>query len=107
MENTEIMKETKSKKALKTSIIGNLSLAFIFFASFTLPALREGLYFNLNSCFYTDGLFERSGFEFFREYIFELPFALGRWCGNIGMIPFVLFFVIISIYEICKYRKNK
>ena len=109
MKNTEINKEAETKKAIETSLISNLVIAAVFFVSFALPALlsEEGLNFHLNDCFYTEGLFERTGFGFIRAYLFELPFAIGRWCGNIGMLPFVLLFVIFAIYEVCKIRKEK
>jgi len=55
--------------------------------------------FNRKSLYYTPGLWEMSGFEFWRKFLFETPFALFRgywWIPLLVMIGFHLFFFIKS-----------
>lgn len=61
---------------------------------------------NPKSLYYTPGLWEATGFSFWRAFLFETPFALAR--GYLG--PFLallaLLYILLSIKGLMKYHKR-
>lgn len=67
-----------------------------------------GKMLHLKELYYTPGLWEKTGISFWRAFLFETPFALGRG-GIFGLI--FLFIIIMYIYYALKsmylYKKEK
>lgn len=87
----------RSKKALFIFVD-----AIVIFLVFTLPNIlkQNALDFGFKNCFNTPDLFERSGLNFAKGFLFELPIAVARWTANTGLIPIVAILVILSIAQL-------
>lgn len=90
------------------NVFGRYDTAFYIFILFTLPRLisKEGISFNFTNCFYTPGLFEKTGGNFIRAFLFELPIAFGRWICQSGMLPLLAVVLVLSIIEDMKNKKT-
>lgn len=73
---------------------GGLAILFLFYSMLFLPD-SPGM------IFLTPGLWDLEGMEFWRAFLFELPFALMR------ILPAVLFPVTVIILFIVYYRMDK
>lgn len=100
------MEKTNNQKNFKL-IISSFSSAILYFMIFSVPQMiREGLNFNFNDCFYTPGLFDKTGIEFAKAYIFELPIAFLRWNANTGLLLVVAVTLVLSTIELVKKLKK-
>lgn len=92
-----VMGENKNKKNRIVST--GMYDVLLFFIIFTLPHLLSGAGFNWNfkDCFYTPNLFLRTGVEFWKGFLFEMPYAIGRWIGNTGFIPMIAFMILLEV----------
>ncbi len=61
--------------------------------------------FNPKLLYYTPGLWERTGASFWKAFLFETPFALGRGIGWL-IFPFLIIFYIIYAIKAEKYYKK-
>ena len=101
----------ENKKSLKSGIcnvLGRFDMVFYMFILFTVPRLmsKEGISFNFTNCFYTNGLFEKTGADFAGAFLFELPIAIARWIGNTGMLPLLAVALVLAIIDVKKNKKQ-
>lgn len=87
----------------------NLFLCFLpFLVTFSITDMinLHGLY-NFKELYYTPGLWEMSGGDFWRAFLFETPFALGR--GFAGFLPLtiIIFYGFFGIKALYWYHKEK
>lgn len=75
-------------------------LSFIFLMIFYANDSYYSL-FSIKNAYFTPGLWEKEGFSFLFAFLFETPFAIGRF------IPPWLFLVTCSIYITLYYRYRK
>jgi len=69
------------------------------FTSFITESIKLEAFINPKLLYYTPGLWETSGFEFWRKFLFETPFALMRgfsWCVTLLLFFSLIFFAIKS-----------
>lgn len=77
---------------------GGFALLFLFYTIIFQPL-------SLNNIFLTPGLWDMQGFEFWRAFLFELPFALMRFLPAI-LFPIVTVFFFISYYKMDQEKKS-
>lgn len=95
--NDELFSDRESKinyykRYMKMS--GGLALLFLIYAMLFLPD-------NPGMIFLTPGLWDMQGIEFWRAFLFELPFALMR------VLPPILFPLMVVLLLIAYYRMDK
>jgi len=89
-----------------------LLLTILFFPIYTAllmsSELKMAAFLNPKSLYFTPGLWEMSGFDFWRRFLFETPFALGRGYGWILVIFIVIsyFFCTIKAWILYKSTLN-
>jgi len=69
------------------------------FTSFITESIKPEAFINPKILYYTPGLWETSGSEFWRKFLFETPFALMRgfsWCIALLLFLAVIFFAVKS-----------
>ncbi len=72
--------------------ISYLWLSFVLCYSFILYAIIAYKTININQFYLTPGLWDMNGWNFFKAFVFETPFALLR------LFPFVIYPVLIAYY---------
>lgn len=95
--NDELFSDRESKinyykRYMKMS--GGLAFFFLFYSMLFLPD-------NPGMIFLTPGLWDMQGIEFWRAFLFELPFALMR------VLPPILFPLMVVLLLIAYYRMDK
>ena len=95
--NDELFSDRESKinyykRYMKMS--GGLAFLFLFYSMLFLPD-------NPGMIFLTPGLWDMQGIEFWRAFLFELPFALMR------VLPPILFPLMVVLLLIAYYRMDK
>jgi hypothetical protein len=77
-----------------------------FVSMLTSDWLNMDGFLNPKDLYFTHGLWEMSGFNFGRHFLFETPFALLRGYTAFLWIPVVFFYVFFSIKSWLLYRKT-
>lgn len=87
------------------NLLSRFSTVFYMFLFFTLPRLisKEPISFDFTSCFYTNGLFDKTGISFVKAFMFELPIAVARWIGKTGMLPLLAVALILTVIDVLKH----
>lgn len=63
--------------------------------------------YNLKELYYTPGLWEKAGGDFWRAFLFETPFALGRGFAGFLFLAIVLMYAYFGMKSLYWYRKEK
>lgn len=63
--------------------------------------------YNLKELYYTPGLWEKTGANFWKSFLFETPFALGRGFAGFLFLAIVLVYAYFGIKSLYWYRKEK
>ena len=95
-----ISKAERYKRASKIWLSLALSYFVILMALITTGAVNVKAFLNPKELYLTPGLWEASGVEFIRKFLFETPFALGR-----GFIWLILPLCLV-IYLYCMIRSS-
>lgn len=86
-----------------------LTVYTMFFVSlYSSGSINLSSLFNLKELYYTPGLWDMSGAKFWRAFLFETPFALGRgfsWFFLIVMIGVSLYFSVRASVESKKEKR--
>jgi len=83
------------------------------FLPFVFVSIAQGTFFRIDALinpkvlYYTPGLWERSGFDFWRAFLFETPFALMRGFSWGVMSLFILVYFILTICSWIAYKKTR
>lgn len=73
---------------------------------FTSDWLKADGFLNPKELYLTPGLWEMSGFNFWRHFLFETPFALLRGFSVFFWFIIVLFYLFYAIKSWCLYKKT-
>ena len=93
-------------KRLSDMFLSNFVIFFVLFIGMgSTEALRIDGLLNPKSLYYTSGLWDMSGSDFWRHFLFETPFAILR--GSIGIIwiLFILSYAFFGIRSWVLYKK--
>lgn len=83
-----------------SKLYGEIAFLFLFFTLCTYKNASQ--FVSIKDAYYTPGLWERVGMDFWRGFLFETPFAVVRFFGPWLM----LFFGLISINMYFKYKRK-
>lgn len=108
----EIFSDQESKAGRYKRIADNwmsvmcsyLPLVVVFIAT---GVIKIDTIFHLKELYYTPGLWEMSGFHFWRAFLFETPFAFMRGFAGWLLIAFVLLYAYFGLKASYWYRKEK
>ena len=95
----DLSRAGRYKRMSNAMLIGFLILLPLVFVAISNGTLGLYVFLNPRSLFLTPGLWERSGIEFWRAFLFETPFALMRglsWSFSLLIILLYAFFTVKS-----------
>ncbi|MEG0450283.1 MAG: DUF2812 domain-containing protein [Lysinibacillus sp.] len=80
----ELFSDTESKIASLKKVANYTSASAITFLAFTVILYANNStpsFFNITDAYFTPGLWDKTGWKFWFSFLFETPFALGRFLG--------------------------
>jgi len=86
--------------------IGALLIPFVIMSIFQGTFFRIDALINPKVLYYTPGLWERSGSEFWRAFLFETPFALMRGFSWSILSLFIIAYIFLTIRSWILYRSS-
>lgn len=108
--NEDIFSDNRSKVGRYTRLSGMwisliISYTLIFIISYLTGSIDIPSIINPKQWYYTPGLWEKIGSDFWRAFLFETPFALGRglsWLVYVTIFIASIYFTVRCIIEIKK-----
>ena len=76
--------------------------AFLFLFITFCVFKNSGQFLNIKDAFYTPGLWDKNGFDFWSAFLFDTPFAILRF----GSPWLMLFFGLVSLNTYFKYKRE-
>ncbi len=109
---TEIFSDGASKAEMYSRMGGHLlTMSVILFPIWvvicTTGMLDISRMLNPKAQYFTPGLWEEQGFTFWRQFLFETPFALGRAYGGLLLLVLMLVPLVASGWAYWKYHRAK
>jgi hypothetical protein len=95
-----LSKASRYKRASNIWLSSSITYSSLLFIFVMTGAVRLEAFINPKSLYYTPGLWDKSGVDFWKSFLFETPFALSR-----GFI-WLIFPVCISFYLYFIYKSN-
>lgn len=108
--NDDIFSDNRSKagRYLRTSKMWFsllLPYSVLFFSLLVQGTIDFTAIFHPQDLYYTPGLWQKTGFDFWRAFLFETPFALGRGFAWVLYLVIVLFFLYSTLKSVYMGRK--
>ncbi len=109
--STEDIFSDTASRAGRYKRLSYMMLSFaVIFIPLIVNAITQGTmsldaFVNPKALWYTPGLWEMSGDEFWVKFLFEMPFALGRGFGHVIPFLFILAYVFLALKSWSLYRK--
>lgn len=99
----ELFSDNASEKAYLQHLTKYYGIVTIFFVLMTVSLFNNSLqYLNLKSAYFTPGLWNKEGVDFFTAFLFETPFALLRFISP----WFIIICGIMFLKTYLKYNKT-
>ena len=96
-----LSKASRYKRASNIWLSSSMSYLALLFIFINTGAINFEAFINPKSLYYTPGLWNKTGINFWKSFLFETPFALSR-----GFI-WLIFPIFISFYFYFIYKSNK
>ncbi len=110
-QNSDIFSDKESKaerhKRLYAQCVSSFTLMLVYLIITMPSASKNYSLFDFNTWYFTPGIWDKSGSDFWRAFIFETPFVVLR------IAPFVVFLILTVVYGVWAfkadmlYRKSK
>jgi len=109
--NEDIFSDSTSRAGRYKRVANMMLTVIILLLPFIIISIFQGTLFNINvlinpkTLYYTPGLWERSGPEFWSAFMFETPFALMRGFSGVILSMLILAYLFLTVRSWIIYRR--
>ncbi|MCL2593196.1 MAG: DUF2812 domain-containing protein [Defluviitaleaceae bacterium] len=106
----DIFSDTTSRAGRYKRLANMMLFMFVIILPLVIISSTKGtlgidIFLNPRTLYYTPGLWERSGLEFWQAFLFETPFALMRGLSSSISLAILISYVLLTIKSLTLYRK--
>ena len=107
----DIFSDSLSRAGRYKRVANMMLFGIVVFLPFIIISMFQGTLFNIvafinpKTLYYTPGLWERSGSDFWGAFLFETPFALMRGFSGVILSLFILAYLFLTVRSWIIYRR--